>query len=865
MAPIRNEIDEASENVPKCLCEMTNHLGCVNSVRWSRDGKSLASGGDDALVMIWQIKYQGSSTSFGGTNHEQWGCVNMLRGHSGDILGVAWSHDQRYLASCSVDNTIIIWNAKDLPQKVTLITGHEGLVKGLSWDPVGKYMASQSDDHSVRIWRTNDWKEVKQIRGPFEKCGGTTHVLRLSWSPDGKFIVTAHALNNDGPTAQIIERGDWKTGIDFVGHRKAVEVVSFNPQLFVKKGVVDHHGCLALGSRDRSLSVWLTNLKRPLVVLHDLFTDSILDLSWSKDGYELIVCSTDGSVAYLKFTAKELGVKVSEQALDDIFMTTYGSQRAAKNSSSANTSAILIEDPTMLKLVDQQETATCSKGTLTSTPLNTLNKSLEIVSTTAAIASITKQIETKTSDGRRRITPVTLTTQPSSVSGAPLPFTSFSPKQNKGVILDPSPPAGGGNTPSPQSNNPSIKSPPSKPIHFEPLSPINKPKQTEVAESSKSLTLKRTLDIVAIPRAKKLKLKRSKITATVEACKPITPQKLSTLSSAAKQGHVSLPVPDVEAVLTVVVSKGLQDKDSMVVQIDNNASSKYLIKCLKDDAIIWSNGLSTAAVVAGGNSLVTCVVCSNKSVHMYSSQSGRLLLPVFHLSCSPHTIKVESSFVLVICSNATATVWDLVSFKATVREASFANLVQDGKKTLPLESVDLTAAGVPAISIKGTTYVYHNDMCVWLEACTKIETSDIRLPDSIASLDCTLPLRALQKTSGLTRTDTVGQMLSSLRNPSSVASSLSYLEAQVSRSYLIQSPLEYTHWTTTYVRYLVREEQELRLREFCGQFTTPSGQESEGRVLGLTKQSLLRNFLPIIAGNARLQRLYCELRDSLEQ
>ncbi len=862
MAPIRNEIDEANENVPKCLCEMTNHLGCVNSVRWSCDGKSLASGGDDALVMIWQIKYQGSSTSFGGTNHEQWGCVNMLRGHSGDILGVAWSHDQKYLASCSVDNTIIIWNAKDLPQKVTLITGHEGLVKGLSWDPVGKYMASQSDDHSVRIWRTNDWKEVKQIREPFKKCGGTTHVLRLSWSPDGKFIVTAHALNNDGPTAQIIERGDWKTGIDFVGHRKAVEVVSFNPHLFVKKDGVDHHGCIALGSRDRSLSVWLTNLKRPLVVLHDLFTDSILDLSWSKDGYELIVCSTDGSVAYLKFTAKELGAKVSEQALDEIFMATYGSQRAAKNRN-ANTSTILIEDPTMLKLVDQQETVV--KGAMTSTPLKkTLNKSLEMVSTTAAIASITKQIETKTSDGRRRITPVTLTTQPSSVSGAPLPFTSFSPKQNKGVIMDPSPPAGGGKKPSPQSNNPSIKSPPPKPMRFEPLSPINEPKQTEVAESSKSGTLKRTLDTVAIPKAKKLKLKRSKVATTVEASKPSTPQKPSSLSSIAKQSQVLLPVPDVEGVLTLVVSNGLQDKDSMVVQINNNASSKNIIKCSKNDAIIWSNGLPTAAVVAGGNSVVTCVVCSDKSVHMYSSQSGRLLLPTFHLFSPPHALKVESSFVLVICSNATATVWDVDSFKATVREASFSHLVQDGKKTLPLESVDLTATGVPAISIKGTTYVYHNDMCVWLEACTRMETSEIHLSDSVVSLDCTLPLRTLQKLSGLTRTDTVGQMLSSLRNPSSVAGSLSYLEAQVSRSYLMQSPLEYSHWSTTYVRYLVREEQELRLREFCGQFTTPSGQEGKGQVLGLTKHSLLRNFLSIIAGNARLQRLYAELRDSLE-
>lgn len=57
------------------------------------------------------------------------------------------------------------------------------------------------------------------------QCGGTTHVLRLSWSPDGQYLVSAHAMNNSGPTAQIVERDGWKTNMDFVGHRKAVTVV----------------------------------------------------------------------------------------------------------------------------------------------------------------------------------------------------------------------------------------------------------------------------------------------------------------------------------------------------------------------------------------------------------------------------------------------------------------------------------------------------------------------------------------------------------------------------------------------------------------------------------------------------------------
>lgn len=60
---------------------------------------------------------------------------------------------------------------------------------------VGTFLASQSDDRTVRVWRTKDWSCDKVIKEPFEECGGTTHVLRLSWSPDGLYLVSAHAMN----------------------------------------------------------------------------------------------------------------------------------------------------------------------------------------------------------------------------------------------------------------------------------------------------------------------------------------------------------------------------------------------------------------------------------------------------------------------------------------------------------------------------------------------------------------------------------------------------------------------------------------------------------------------------------------------
>lgn len=69
--------------------------------------------------------------------------------------------------------------------------------------------------------------------------------------------------------------------------------------------------CCAIGSRDRSVSVWLTSLKRPLVVIKELFDDSVLDLSWHSDGLYLLACSWDGTIACIIFSASEIGTPLS--------------------------------------------------------------------------------------------------------------------------------------------------------------------------------------------------------------------------------------------------------------------------------------------------------------------------------------------------------------------------------------------------------------------------------------------------------------------------------------------------------------------------------------------------------------------------
>lgn len=928
MSPVRSEPDEKNESVPKRLCELTNHLSCVNSVRWSRDGKYLASGGDDAIVMIWQISHQGHvmEGNFGGPVHEQWRCVHMLRGHSSDVLDLSWSPDHKFLASCSVDNSIVVWNAKELPQKLTVLNGHQGLVKGVTWDPVGKYVASQSDDRSVRIWRVSDWKEVKVITEPFKKCGGTTHVLRLSWSPDGKYIVSAHALNNDGPTAQIIERGsDWKTGMDFVGHRKAVEVVLFNPHMFVASDKKDNHGCLALGSRDRTLSVWLTNLKRPLLVMHDLFKDSILDLSWSSDGYELLVCSTDGTVAYLSFTKKELGLRLSKQAFDDLYMRTYGFKRTEMNSKSSG--LVLIETPEMLKLHSSSAGKVAPPTTtltLKQSGLTPEGKAMATGSSSAKSSpSISRQVETRTKDGKRRITPITLTTETTSALGAPLPFTSFSPKQNKGATVMTTPekerskkPASGSEQSTPKSGVAEVSETDAssvKPISFEPLSPKNdkvvvssatptkktdqeakKDKKSESEEATgpgktnegktnegeTPRLQKRPPEKIesALPKAKKLKRKplgQSVLTGASHKSSPL-PKQGSTLSTVAKQVlHFSPPPLESSISFSLYDLEDDENKPTVMIHNERTRTSACTIEYSVTSGTVWKMSFSSPCLKVAASSHVTCIACQDKSVSIFSSATGRLVVGKLYQCGDVLELKVRDHYVMYVSCLGDLSIWNAKSMKSVVKGCSFLGILSDSMK--PPSDYHLTKHGFPVVLVESSKYIFNLDMECWMELCSAKETSEMKALETVrTSATDLLPLESFQRDpslvqgargssgTGITRSDVVGQMLRAMQHGSSPQSStLGYLESQISRSLCLKSLVEYQHWCDVYVQLLVKDNLEARLREFCSSFATPVGKNET--VLGFSKTKMLRGFLDIIAKNPTFQRLYQELKDTVDQ
>ncbi|CAN6252284.1 unnamed protein product [Urochloa humidicola] len=359
-----NANDDSSQRL---LATMRDHFGSVNCVRWAKHGRYLASGSDDQVILIHERKAGSGTSEFGSgepPDVENWKVIMTLRGHSADVVDLSWSPDDSTLASGSLDNTVHIWNMTN-GICTAVLRGHSSLVKGVTWDPIGSFIASQSDDKTVIIWRTSDWSLAHKTEGHWSKSLGSTFFRRLAWSPCGNFISTTHGFQKPRHSAPLLERGKWSATFDFLGHNAPVVVVKFNDSMFRKNfsngqdtkaapvgwanGVSktstkeQPYNVIAIGSQDKTITIWTTASTRALFVAKKFFSQSVVDLSWSPDGYSLFACSLDGSVASFHFEAKELGYRLSDSEMDELKRSRYGDVRCRQSNLAESPAQFLLE------------------------------------------------------------------------------------------------------------------------------------------------------------------------------------------------------------------------------------------------------------------------------------------------------------------------------------------------------------------------------------------------------------------------------------------------------------------------------------------------------------------------------------------
>lgn len=87
------------------------HESTVNCVRFSPNGKYLASCADDNSVIIWNLRRR--VVEFGSDKTEiSWCPYKILKSHTSGVYDLVWSRDSQYLVTGSIDNTGILWSVE---------------------------------------------------------------------------------------------------------------------------------------------------------------------------------------------------------------------------------------------------------------------------------------------------------------------------------------------------------------------------------------------------------------------------------------------------------------------------------------------------------------------------------------------------------------------------------------------------------------------------------------------------------------------------------------------------------------------------------------------------------------------------------
>lgn len=109
--------------------------------------------------------------------------ISVVFAHTDVVSGLRFTPDGRYLASSSRDRTVKVWDIEE-GKLVHRLTRHEGPVNALDMSSDGLWLASGSTDKTVRIWDVRTGEQT-QILTPHPST-----VMSVSFAADGRRLLS---------------------------------------------------------------------------------------------------------------------------------------------------------------------------------------------------------------------------------------------------------------------------------------------------------------------------------------------------------------------------------------------------------------------------------------------------------------------------------------------------------------------------------------------------------------------------------------------------------------------------------------------------------------------------------------------------
>lgn len=223
------------ENMTKAAVVVEEkHTSWCCQVRFSPDGKLLASASNDTTIKIWTV--------IDGSQHL------CLRGHQGRVTSVGWNRDSTCVASASKDCNVIVWDIMNGGTIINMFTCHGAMIRGMHWSTGGSNLiATGSYDNHAKVTNCDSNQTVADL------IGHTDYVMTVMLHINNTHLATG----SKDSTVRI-----WD-----ISSMEAVHVLTHHTDLVWEVMYSLDCSLLASASQDKAVIVYDTNTYSKLAVL----------------------------------------------------------------------------------------------------------------------------------------------------------------------------------------------------------------------------------------------------------------------------------------------------------------------------------------------------------------------------------------------------------------------------------------------------------------------------------------------------------------------------------------------------------------------------------------------------------------------